>query len=70
MAQKKVRSLFKLPFVIESTSVQPVAHPKSRFNPLDNVESRFDPKPDLESRFNPVGKPDCNVLQEAFDAKG
>jgi hypothetical protein len=56
----KVRSLFKLPFVVESTSVQPVANPESRFNP----------KEDLPSRFNPVGKPDCNVLQEAFDAKG
>jgi hypothetical protein len=43
--------------------------PTSRFNPKYDEKSSFNPQLNLQSRFNPVGKPDCNELQEFFDAK-
>ncbi len=63
----KIRSLFKMP-VVESR-FNPKCDLPSRFNPKYDVESRFNPQENLQSRFNPVGDPDCNELQEAFDAK-
>jgi hypothetical protein len=55
---------------VTPTSRFKVASPPSRFNPRNSEKSSFNPQLNLTSRFNPVGHPDCNELQEFFDAKG